>query len=171
MQKWLSIASNHWKVILLHVNARPPCCYNHETKLIELEWFPRIQRIFALQYCVPDLVSSDYHLFRLMQHALDDIHCRIITAKSKIDCWINWLKRQTFFQNSSICQKSGKKSYLPKINTLIWGIQTFYYWNKCSKDTKKWLSTPVQEIFIQYSEYFIHVCIFDVSFTVPEYLL
>lgn len=69
MQKWSSVISNRWKVILLHDNARPHVALAVKQKLLELKWEILPHPVYS-----PDLTLSDYHIFCLMQHDLEDIH-------------------------------------------------------------------------------------------------
>jgi len=66
---------NEWqlssdKVILFHNNTRPHVVHKVKQAFYDLEW-----EIFSHSTYSPDIAQSDYHLFRLMQHAmLSKIH-------------------------------------------------------------------------------------------------
>ncbi|EGI68797.1 Mariner Mos1 transposase [Acromyrmex echinatior] len=93
MQKRPSIASNRRKVILLHDNARPHVAIAVKQTLIDLEW-----EVLPHPAYSPDLAPSDYHLFRSMQHALEDTHFH---NYSEIENWVaEWIdsKDRLFFR-------------------------------------------------------------------------
>ena len=69
MHKRPSVASNRRKVILFDDNARPHVAIAVKQMLMELEWEVLLHPAYS-----PDLTPSDYHLFRSMQHALEDTH-------------------------------------------------------------------------------------------------
>jgi len=83
--------SRHDKIILLHDNTRPHVVAPVKTYLetLKLEVLPH------LPYS-PDIVSSDYHLFRSMTHGLSSIshHMKI----PKLYQWLDSLKRWSFFR-------------------------------------------------------------------------
>ena len=93
MQKRPSIASNRRKVILLHDNARPHVAKSVKKTLMDLEW-----EILPHPAYSPDLAPSDFHLFRSMQHTLEDTHFANLDELQK---WIdNWIasKNKSFFR-------------------------------------------------------------------------
>ena len=74
----------HDKVILQHDNAQPHVAKVVKTYLETLKW----EVLPHLPYS-PDVVPSDYHLFRLMAHGLADQHFRSYEeVKNWIDSWI-----------------------------------------------------------------------------------
>ena len=92
MQKRSSIASNRRKVILLHDNARSHVAIAVKQTLIDLEW-----EVLPHPAYSPDLAPSDYHLFRSMQHALEDTHFH---NYSEVENWVaEWIdsKDRPFF--------------------------------------------------------------------------
>ena len=93
MQKRPSIASNRRKVILLHDNARSHVAIAVKQTLIDLEW-----EVLPHPAYSPDLAPSDYHLFRSMQHALEDTHFH---NYSEVENWVaEWIdsKDRPFFR-------------------------------------------------------------------------
>ncbi|EGI64137.1 Mariner Mos1 transposase [Acromyrmex echinatior] len=105
MQKRPSVA-NRRKVILLHDNARPHVIIIVKQTLMDLEW-----EVFPHPAYSPDLAPSDYHLFRSMQHALEDTHFHNY-SEVKIGL-LNGLIQKTdhsFVVEFNFCLKSGKKS-------------------------------------------------------------
>ena len=63
--------SRHNKIILLHDNARPHVAVLVKTYLKTLKW-----EVLPHPYS-PDIVPSDYHLFRSMTHDLSEQHMKI----------------------------------------------------------------------------------------------
>lgn len=93
MKNRSSIASNRRKVILLHDNARPHVALKVKQKLMEFEWETLPHPAYS-----PDLAPSDYHLFRSMQHDLEDRHLKNYEEVQK---WIaDWIasKDRAFFR-------------------------------------------------------------------------
>lgn len=84
MSKRPAVASNRRKVILLHDNARPHVAKVVKDALSKLEW-----EVLPHPAYSPDIAPSDYHLFRSMQHALEDTHFRNHEEVRKwLDEWI-----------------------------------------------------------------------------------
>ena len=74
--------TRHDKVILQHDKARPHVARPVKTYLETLKW-----KIPPHLPYIPDLVPSDYHLFRSMQHA-DQHFSNYVDVKNWIDSWI-----------------------------------------------------------------------------------
>lgn len=70
LEKRPKIASNQHKVILVHNNI-PHVAKTVKETLMQLKWAVLQHPAYS-----PDLASSDYHLFRSMQHGLVDTHCK-----------------------------------------------------------------------------------------------
>ena len=74
----------HEQVILLHDNARPHVAKPVKTYLETLKW-----EVLPHPPYSPDIASSDYYLFRLMAHGLDDQQFRSHEDIEKwLDSWI-----------------------------------------------------------------------------------
>ena len=84
LEKRPAVVSNRRKVMLLHDDARPHVVKAVKEILMQLEWEVLSQPAYS-----PDLASSDYYLFRSMQHGLVDTHFRNYENVRKwIDEWI-----------------------------------------------------------------------------------
>ncbi|KAG5324173.1 MOS1T transposase, partial [Pseudoatta argentina] len=86
-------AQRHDKVILLHDNARPHVAKPVKTYLETLKWEVLTHPLYS-----PDIVSSDFHLFRSMVHGLADRRFHSYEEAQKwIDSWIA-SKDMSFFR-------------------------------------------------------------------------
>jgi len=63
------IAQGRRKVILLHDNARPHVAKATQDHIFALDWELLLHATYS-----PDMMPSDYYLFRLLQHHLAGIH-------------------------------------------------------------------------------------------------
>lgn len=85
-------AQRQHKVILLHDNARPHVEKTVKNYLETIKWDVLPHAAYS-----PDLAPSDYHLFRLMQNALQDVQFKSYEEVKKwIDEWIA-AKPEKFF--------------------------------------------------------------------------
>jgi len=85
MQKSPSVANNRRIVILLHDNARPHVAKSVKQTLLQFEWEVLLHPTYS-----PNMTPSDYHLFRLIQHALTDTH--FSSYEEEIQKWMNeWI--------------------------------------------------------------------------------
>lgn len=100
MQKRPFVANNRRKVILLHNNVRSHIVKSVKQTFLELEW-----EIFPHPMYSPNLVSSDYHFFRLMQHSLTNTLLQL-RRSLKME-WMDHFKRHRVLPWD--CQRDGKK--------------------------------------------------------------
>jgi len=104
MQKRSSVANNRRKVIFLHDNARL-----HVAKSVNLFTFIFEWKIFPHIAYSPDLVPSDYHLFRSIQDALTDTH---FSSYEEIQKWIDeWIasKDTAFYDGVAVLSERWEK--------------------------------------------------------------
>jgi len=96
MQRKPSVANNRRIVILLHDNARLHVAKSVKQTLLQLEWEVLPHPAYSL-----DMAPSDYHLFRLMQHALTDTH---LSSYEEVQKWMNeWIaSKDTAFYRRGI---------------------------------------------------------------------
>jgi len=105
MQKRSCVANNRRKVILMHDNVRPHLAKSVKQTLLQLK-----SEILPHSAYSPDLAPSDYHLFRLMQHALTDTH---FSSYEKIKKWVDeWIERYRVLPswNCPVAGEMGKDS-------------------------------------------------------------
>ena len=121
------------KVILLHNNARPHAAKPVKTYLENIKWDALPHALYS-----PDLVPSDYYLFRLMQHGLSEQHFNSYKeVKNWIDEWLASKGERWYWareKESTSYQKDGKKSLIMMADTLIikfiqFVIETEAYFN------------------------------------------
>ena len=85
--------SRHDKIICLHDNARPHVAVQVKNYLKTLDWEVLPHPLYS-----PDIVPSDYHLFRSMSHALSEQRLTSYEdTKNWVDSWVA-LKDQEFFR-------------------------------------------------------------------------
>jgi len=75
------------------------------SKLLQLKW-----EVLPYPEYSPDMAPSDYHFFRLMQHALTDTH---FSSYDEFQKWMNGLPRKTTRSISvevPCCRRDGKSS-------------------------------------------------------------
>jgi len=68
-EKRLFTSQRRRKVILLHDNARPPVTKATQDHIFTLGWELLPHAVYS-----PDMASSDYYLFRSLQHHLANTH-------------------------------------------------------------------------------------------------
>ncbi|KAG5327304.1 MOS1T transposase, partial [Pseudoatta argentina] len=91
-------AQRHDKVILLHDNARPHVAKPVKTYLETLKW-----EVLPHPPYSPDIAPSDFRLFRSMAHGLADRRFHFLRRSSKMDRFLDSLKRHVVFPTRDSC--------------------------------------------------------------------
>ena len=90
-EKRLLYAQRYDKVILLHDNTLPHVTKPVKIYLKTLQW-----EVLPHPPYSPDIVPSDFHLFRSMAHGLADQRCHSY-KETKMDRFLDSLKRHVIF--------------------------------------------------------------------------
>ena len=102
-------------VSFLHDNARPHVAQQTQAKINELSW----EQVTHTPYS-PDLVPSDYHLFRSLEHATlrRKRYTNVIQVKSIYHSISLPSPRASTREVFIYCQKNGRKLLTLMVNTL-----------------------------------------------------
>jgi [histone H3]-lysine36 N-dimethyltransferase SETMAR len=95
------------KIILQHDNARPHTAKLTKAKLQELGW-----EVLPHPAYSPDLAPSDYHLFRDLQHELDEQHFENEDVKKWLQSILTRNPAFSLIEVSEDCLRNERKSYL-----------------------------------------------------------
>ena len=107
-------ATRHEAIIFHHDNARPHVTIPVKNYLESSGW-----EVLPHPPYIPNLASSDYHLFRSMQNVLTGIRFTSEQGiKNCLDSFLATKPAQFFWNEIQNCQKDGKKSLLQMGNTL-----------------------------------------------------
>lgn len=113
-KKMSSSSRDRRKIILLCYNAKPHVAVATKETLFELDW-----EVLPHSAYSPDIIPSDFHLFRWMQHNLSDTWFRNAEKVSRkwVGEWIASQKMRVVAARSDYCPKSGKSLLIATANT------------------------------------------------------